>query len=102
MECFSVPSAFTEVFPRGLTLTLVFFASSIGQCIVFLWQHAWVVVYYVAMSLVHYDATEVPQGSMDNSDESMNEQGRAQCRGPIVVEPTNRLGPTDEEPARRF
>lgn len=54
------------------------------------------------MSLVPYNATEVAQGSTDNSDESMNGQGRAPRCGPVVVEPDDRLGPTDEEPARRF
>ena len=54
------------------------------------------------MSLVPYNASEVAQGSTDNSDESMNGQGRAQRRGPIVVEPADRLGPTDKDPARRF
>ena len=54
------------------------------------------------MSLVPYNATEVAQGSTDNSDESMNGQGRAPRCGPIVVEPNDRLGPTDEELARRF
>ena len=54
------------------------------------------------MSLVPYNATEVAQGSTDNSDESMNGQGRAPRGGPIVVGPDDRLGPTDEEPARRF
>ena len=82
-------------------MTLVFLAGSTGRCSVFLWQHAWVVVYCVAISLVPYDATEVAQGSTNNSDESMNGQGKAPRRGPIVVEPDDRLGPTDEEPARR-
>ena len=54
------------------------------------------------MSSVPYNATEVAQGSTDNSDESMNGQGRAPCRGPIVVEPDDHLGLADEEPARRF
>ena len=73
-----------------------------GQCSVFLWQQAWVIVYCVAMSLVPSNTTEVAQGSTDNSDESMNGQGRPPRRGPIVVEPDDRLGPMDEEPARRF
>ena len=54
------------------------------------------------MSLVPYNATEVAQGSTDNSDESMNGQGRAPRSGPIVVEPDDRLGSKDAEPARRF
>ena len=81
---------------------VAFLASSTGQYLVFLWQHAWVVVCCVAMSLVPYDTTAVAQGSTDNSDESMNGQGRTQHRGPIVVELANRLGSTGEKPARRF
>ena len=102
MECLSVPFAFTEVFPGGFSLNLAFLTGSTGQCSVFLWQQAWVVVYCVAMSFVPYNATEVAQGSTDNSDESMNGQGRAPRCGPIVVEPDDRLGPMDEEPARHY
>ena len=83
-------------------MTLVFLAGSTGHCSVFDWQQAWVVVYYIAISLVPYNATEVAQGPSDNSNESINGRVRAPRRGPIVVEPDDHLGPTDEEPARRF
>ena len=86
----------------GFSLTLSFLAGSTCQCSVFLWQQAWVVVYCVAMSLVPYNTTEVAQGSTNNSDEIVNGQSRAPRRGSIMVEPDDRLGPTDEEPAHRF